>query len=124
MQPVGGPVGKQRAVQLVDHQDQDVGGARIIGPGQPRTHRATVDRQDVAHGGEEDLFLVAEVVMRQRRRDPGAARDPADGDVERARMADLGDGRLDQRLASDRLHTELRHSGTPENACAPRLAGR
>ncbi len=52
---------------------------------------------------------VLPIMMRQRRRHAGAARDGRDRDVERAFGADLGNSRLYQRFTTDRLHSDLGH---------------
>ena len=73
------------------------------------THRSTEVAEDPAHRGEKDEILGAEIMMRQGRRHAGASRDLAHGHVETAGLADFGNGRLNERFATQRLHPKLRH---------------
>ncbi len=86
--------------------------ARRLRLGEPRLDLLAELGQEMAHGGEQQLVLAAEIMVRQRRGDAGAAGDLAHRHLAHAAVVDGVDRRRDQRLAAHRLHSDPRHQST------------
>ena len=67
--------------------------------------------KDVPHRREQQFVLGAEIMVRQRRRHAGAAGYLRHGHVQRTALADRRDRRVDERLATQRFHSDFRHLG-------------
>ena len=94
---------------------------RRVRLGEPRLDLVAELGEEVAHGGEQELVLAAEIMMRQRRRDAGAAGDLAHRHLAHAAGVDGLDRRRDQRLAAQRLHSDAWHDNPRFRAGLPVL---
>ena len=67
----------------------------------------------MAHRGENELVLAAEIMMRERRRNARLMRDLRDGHVQRTTLADGTNGGIDQLAPPQGLHPDLGHNPGP-----------
>jgi len=87
--------------------------ARVIGAGEAGHGIGAELRQQVAHGGEEQLVLVLGIVVYHPGRNAGLGSDARHGGIGEAMRVDGGNCRLHQLLAPDWRHSELRHFALP-----------
>ena len=64
-------------------------------------------------GLDQQLFLAAEIVMRESRRNAGLLGDFGHGDCQRAMIADHAHRGINKRLAAHRFHSDFRHLSSP-----------
>ena len=83
--------------------------AWVGGAGEPRHGIGAQLRQQVAHGGEQQLVLVLEIVVHHAGGNPRLGGNARHGGIGEAMRVDGGDRRLHQLLAPDRRHSKLRH---------------
>jgi hypothetical protein len=71
--------------------------------------------QQMAHGGEDQLFLAAEIMVRQRWRNTRFVGDLRDSHVKRTALADGADGRINQLPLAQWFHSDFGHAEKPRS---------
>ena len=69
--------------------------------------------QQMAHRGEDKLILAAEIMRRERRRNPRLMRNLRDGHIQRTALANSTNGGVDQLAPTQGLHPDLGHNLGP-----------
>ena len=69
--------------------------------------------QKMSHGGEDQLFLAAKVMMRERRRYARLMGNLRDSHIKRAALADGADSSIDQLPLAQWFHSDFGHVEKP-----------